>query len=488
MTALLAAAPILVTVALLLTRLPAWAPPAAGIVLATGVGLLVLGSSPASLYDASLTLFPTLIKVLAIIGAGIFLSRVMDHSGAQQRLANWLSRGGATVPAALMMSHGVVPFLESVTGFGVSIIIGMPLMMAFGFPPVASAVMVLLGLLFISPWASMGPGTLVASELSGADLGDMGLASGMMMLPAFIVSGIFVGVVASRSIAQTALTSNTSAERLSRSSQAAWAGVGAASALVLWVLTIGTNWLIGTPVAAAVATAIVTAGWLLYIRRGDLSPGPGMSLAPYGALLLGTILGQVVASWVGDGVFRDVLESPATWAALAAILGLVILPAPRSMRTALPAETLRMWWNIGLPNALYISFGAVIAGGGLAEALAAALTGLGVAYLFAAPFIGALSGYITASAASSNSMFGTTQVAAGAPLGITPLWMMAIQNASSGWAVVCNPARVEIACQMIPAERRTSSTRSEVFRVIVPAVLLTTLISGAVCLFLFMPA
>ncbi|WP_027019109.1 L-lactate permease [Corynebacterium sputi] len=487
MTALLAAAPILVTIALLLTRLPAWAPPLAGIVSATVVGVWALGSSPASLYAASLTLLPTLIKVLAIIGAGIFLSRVMQHSGAQQRLADWLSRGGATVPAALMMAHGVVPFLESVTGFGVSIIIGMPLMMALGFPPVASAVMVLLGLLFISPWASMGPGTLVATELSGADLGDMGLASGMMMLPAFIVSGVFVGVIAARSI--TAITGpDTHSPRPSMGQVLGWAGVGTCSAVVLWLLTIGTNWLIGTPVAGAVATAIVTTGWLLYIRRGRLAPTPGHALAPYGALLVGTISGQVVGSWVGEGIFQDILESPATWAFFAALLGWAILPAPRSMYTAVPSETLRMWWTIGLPNALYISFGAVIAGGGLAEALATALMGLGVAYLFAAPFIGALSGYITASAASSNSMFGTTQVAAGAPLGVSSLWMMSIQNASSGWAVVSNPARVEIACQMIPADRRSGSTRALVFRIIIPAVLLTTTISGVACLLFLMLA
>ena len=71
-----------------------------------------------------------------------------------------------------------------------------------------------------------------------------------------------------------------------------WAGIATGSALLLWGLTMGANLLLGTPVAGAVATLIMSVLWLLYIRRGRLTPGPGRSLVPYLILMIGTITGR----------------------------------------------------------------------------------------------------------------------------------------------------------------------------------------------------
>ena len=152
--AALSAAPIALTIILLVTRLPAWSPPVAGIAAATAVSLIVLDGSVGDLVAAAGGSWDTLLKVAAIIGAGALLARVMHHTGAQDSIAAWLSRGGASVAAALLMTHGVVPFIESVTGFGVTILIGLPLMLACGFSPMPAATMVLLGLT-VSPWGSM---------------------------------------------------------------------------------------------------------------------------------------------------------------------------------------------------------------------------------------------------------------------------------------------------------------------------------------------
>ena len=45
-----------------------------------------------------------------------------------------------------MMVHGVVPFLESVTGFGVAVIVCLPLLITLGFTPFRAACLALLGL------------------------------------------------------------------------------------------------------------------------------------------------------------------------------------------------------------------------------------------------------------------------------------------------------------------------------------------------------
>src|SRR5690625_7312216 len=113
----------------------------------------------------------------------------MDRTGAQRKLANWLSTGGPTIAAALLMAHGVVPFLETVTGFGVSVLIGLPLLLSLGFAPYRAAILTLLGLM-IGPWGSMGPGTLIAADVAGESLADMGPVSGWRDLIPFLPSGL----------------------------------------------------------------------------------------------------------------------------------------------------------------------------------------------------------------------------------------------------------------------------------------------------------
>src|SRR5699024_11017277 len=118
----------------------------------------------------------TMLPVLAIIAGGVTLARVMDRTGAQKQLADWLAAGGASLSSALMMANGVVPFMESVTGFGVSLIIGLPLTLAFGFTAYRAALITLMGIV-IGPWGSMGPGTLLGAELAGETFMDLGVAT-----------------------------------------------------------------------------------------------------------------------------------------------------------------------------------------------------------------------------------------------------------------------------------------------------------------------
>lgn len=266
---LMAIMPVLLTLGLLaVPRMPAAFPPLLGTISAAVLALTYFDAPADDLIAAWNDTFWTLVKVLAIIGGGVLLSGVMDRTGAQRQLANWLSAGGPTIPAALLMAQGVVPFLETVTGFGVSVLIGLPLLLSLGFTPYRAALLTLLGLM-IGPWGSMGPGTLIAADAAGESLTAMGVASAWMNVVPFIVSGVAVAIIAGNGYTTTTLT---------RGQKLLWAGIATGSALLLWGLTMGANLLLGTPVAGAVATLIMSVLWLLYIRRGRLTPGPGLSL------------------------------------------------------------------------------------------------------------------------------------------------------------------------------------------------------------------
>src|SRR5699024_10391136 len=135
-----------VVIGLLLTRLPVWIPPVAGVLSAVVVGLWVLDAQIAELTEAVGGSMATLFQVLAIIAGGVTLARVMNHTGAQKQLADWLAAGGASLGSALLMAYGVVPFMESVTGLGVSLIIGLPLIVALGLSAYQAAILRLRGI------------------------------------------------------------------------------------------------------------------------------------------------------------------------------------------------------------------------------------------------------------------------------------------------------------------------------------------------------
>lgn len=479
---LLAILPVIFTLGLLaVPRMPAAFPPLLGTISAAVLALWYFDAPASDLVTAWNETFWTLVKVLAIIGGGVLLSGVMDRTGAQRKLAHWLSAGGPTIPAALLMAQGVVPFLETVTGFGVSVLIGLPLLLSLGFTPYRAALLTLLGLM-IGPWGSMGPGTLVAADAAGASLTAMGLASGWMNIIPFVVSGVAVSFIASNGYTTTTL---------SRGQKALWAGIATMSSLVLWGLTMLANLLLGTPVAGAVATLTMSVLWLVYIRRGRLTPGPGRSLVPYLILMIGTITGQVVYRVIDLGALGEVLASPALWSTTAALTALTFLTMSDKDKQALPKATLVMWWGVAIPTALYVLLGVMIAGGGLADVIAGSLAELGSLYLFFMPFVAGLSGYITASGTGANAMFGATQVAAAQGLGVSPLWTMGLQNSAAGWAIIAGPARIELAYRMGYAYQRDETpgpvlSRGALVKVLLPIVLLSLVLWGVAAV-VFLP-
>ena len=472
MTVVLAAVPILVVIGLLLTRLPAWVPPVAGVLAAIAVGLWVLDAHITEITEAVGGSMVTMLKVLAIIGGGVTLARVMDFTGAQKQFADWLSAGGASLGSALMMANGVVPFMESVTGFGVSLLIGLPLTLAFGFTAYRAALITLMGIV-IGPWGSMGPGTLLGAELAGQPLTEFGLATAVVNIPAVIIYGIVTAFIAARHA------------KVRGPKLVGYLAVGAASGLGLAMLVLVSNLLLGTPVAGAVASAIMTILWLLVVRKGKLLPGPGGSILPYAVLVFGTIAGQLITSPFETAWWTEIIASPAVYAFAGVGVALLQYKQPA---TGLAASSFKLWLNTGVPTALYILFGVVMQGGHIAETLAQTLASLGAGYMFLMPVVGALGGYMTASGTGTNAMFGPTQVGVGTQLDIHPQWSMAVNNAAGCWGTIASPARIELAYQLSRGASMQDAgpavTRGRLLAVTIPVLAVSTLVWGIMVYFL----
>lgn len=178
-----AAAPILLTIALIAARRSALVSATAGLASAVAIAWWQFPIASSSWPALVAEWLPVLLEVLLIIAGGLLLSEASRASGRQEGIAAWLQRTlGSGVGAALAIVHGVTPFAESVTGFGIGLTVAIPLLLHLGFTSRRAAIIGLIGLCAV-PWGSMGPGTLIAASLSGIDLTVLGVASGVASGP-----------------------------------------------------------------------------------------------------------------------------------------------------------------------------------------------------------------------------------------------------------------------------------------------------------------
>src|SRR5919107_724236 len=85
---------------------------------------------------------------------------------------------------ALVVVVGAAPFFESVTGFGVAVVISAPILLATGFSPLRAAVLSSWGQCAV-PWGALGIGTVIGADLSGTSFGELSNLSALLSLPLF---------------------------------------------------------------------------------------------------------------------------------------------------------------------------------------------------------------------------------------------------------------------------------------------------------------
>ena len=406
--------------------------------LGVAVALLVIAAAfvqPASAWlAAGMHWAPVLLEVLLIVAGGLLLSEVLRASGAQKALADWLlARAGSGTGAVLLVVHGITPFAESVTGFGVGVTIGIPLLAHFGLPPRKVVLIGLLGLCAV-PWGSMGPGTLVAATMAGLPFKELGQASALVSVIPFVITGMAAAALAS-----------APGRRWPALLQGLLSGLSLTAAVALM------NTLAGTAPAGALGALLVVGWHLLRLRvsqadadKPPLSAPGRRALAAY-ALLLGGVLAAAAllrtldlpAAWHG-------LASPGLWLLVAAVFFTRGRPARPSL-----AKVWRSWLQVAPVTALFIVLGVLMAVSGMAAQLAQALARSGPLYLLAAPFVGALGGFVTGSNTGANAMFAATQAEIAHALGAPLLPFMAVHNVSASLLLMASPGKVEMAVQLL---------------------------------------
>ena len=430
---LVAGAPFLVAaVALVGLRWPAPRAGLAALVAALVATFVWPGLGAGGLPGAFLAGLGTSGRVLYILFGGLLLYNLLSAGGAVGDLSRFLSRLAPDPAAiALLVVLGVGPFFESVTGFGVAVVISAPILLGAGIPALRAAVLATWGQCAV-PWGALGVGTVIGADLADLSFTRLSDWSALLNLPLFPVYGL----------AAIILVGGVSGMRR-RGYEAVFLGLLAGAG------TLVTSLFFIPELSGATGGLSATAGFLL-LRRRRLAGlrVPWRALAPYG-LLLGLI---TLASGPEPvrrtlGALGPVFTGPGLPLLLSGVFAALLLGLGSGRTGTALKSTYTQWLPTAGAVLTFVIAGQVVAASGAAGILAsgAAASFAGGWYVAASAAVGGLGGVLTGSNAASNALFMPFQVEAAQELEVRKVLVAAIQNVAGSHASMLAPQRLILA-------------------------------------------
>jgi lactate permease len=374
--------------------------------------------------------FETSGSVLYVLFGGLLLYNVLSAGGAIEEVSRFLGRLEPEKAAlALGVVVGVAPFFESVTGFGVAVVISAPILLAAGFSPLRAAVLASWGQCAV-PWGALGVGTVIGADLAEMSFAELSDWSALLSLPLFPVYAV----------AAVALAGGWGGVRR-RGIEAILLGVFAGGGTL-----VASFYLI--PELSGVVGGIAATAAFLALRWRRL-PGLGVpirALLPYAFLLallalangfgyLGELLESLGPAFVGPGLPLLISCAFATL-----LFGLGGTEAGGALR-----GTFRQWLPTAGAVLTFVLAGQVVASSGAAALLASGAAAFDGLYPAVAPVVGTLGGWLTGSNAASNALFMPLQLEATRDVGVPETLTAATQNVSGSHASLLAPQRVVLA-------------------------------------------
>ena len=386
------------------------------------------------------------VDVAAFILGGLFFYCCLKAAGAALFADGETSSAEIDRKSLYTACFLVGPFAECATGFGVGVIIALPLIRAAG-PRGVSAIVYSLFSQILVAWGALGVGSAVGAEFAGMTFQALAVRSAALQAPVLIGHLIVFWWL------------------LARDGHAPNARQMAGD--LFWTLLLAAGLIAANAFIAPELGGLVATAALLFIK--PLRDEPGLLrripeiLAhtwPYLALTLILVVTRTVPP-VREGLTSLVVWKPfdnagaiapfyhpAAWLIL---VGLVSLAAARHAGKLRPvlAEVGRSGWRATLVTLVYIVFAALVAGGGLAGFVANAAEGLcgGAATALVPPF-GALSGFLAGSNTGSNGMMMPVQAALAHAGGASVAWAAAVQYVAGSTFTMLSPVRIATACAL----------------------------------------
>ncbi len=412
-----------------------WPAPLAGVasLAAAVLGALVWpGLKAAAVPGAMIGGIGTSSQVLYVLFGGLLLYNLLSAGGAVEEVSRFLGRlEPDRVALAAGVVVGVAPFFESVTGFGVAVVISAPILLAAGFTPLKAAVLASWGQCAV-PWGALGVGTVIGAHLAGMGFGTLSDASALLSLPLFPVYGLSAVALAD-----------------------GWNGVkrrgaeAVALGLVAGVATLLTSLYLVPELSGAVGGLTAAAVFLAW-RRRRLAGVPVRAVLPYAFLL------ALLAVANGIGVLRAVLarlgpifDGPGLPLLVSGAFAAALLGLGWDEIVAAARRTATQWLPTAGAVLTFVLAGEVVAESRAAGLLAGGAEALGVLFPAVSPVLAALGGALTGSNAASNALFMPLQVEAARGLDLSAGLTAAVQNVAGSYASMLAPQRLVLAATAV---------------------------------------
>ncbi|NUB07323.1 L-lactate permease [Azospirillum sp. Vi22] len=391
---------------------------------------------------------------MSIIAAGLLFHRAFEaravKAEAQVEAKTPAERRRAVFVACLLAG----PFAESVTGFGVGLVVALAMLRPLNLPPAHAAALGLFSQM-LAPWGALGVGTRVGAELIGVSFTELGTASAALMvvvLPSLLL-------VFWRLIHGAGLTSSLTDR---------------ARDLALMLALAGLLWLTNRFVAPELGGGLATAVLLVAVEARRLPrDAAGLSrllalLWPYVVLvggLMATRLVPPLSGWTADWLVLDpfgglapmpLLRHPSTWLVAIALVMLASLPRGRALHVAGPA--LRAALVPMAATLVFVELAAFMAASGGATAFGQAWQAVaGSAAVLAVPVLGAATGMLTGSNTASNALMMHIQVNLASGSGLPLIAAAAIQVVAGSVCTLLTPGRIVLASSLLGLTKAESA-------------------------------
>ncbi|MDH1147002.1 L-lactate permease [Pseudomonas mosselii] len=429
---------LVIALILLLRRPPVQAALAgvAGVLLLWGLG----AAQPLSAAVSGAILQDTLILFLStacVIVPGLAFVILVERANAPQAIGAWVRELGWTPPMqVIFIVLGLAPLLEAMTGFGVSLIATVPLLMGL-FSRQVGMKMALAGMV-VMPWGTLGLATVIGALLAHMPAQELGSHSALVSAPVFLVlAAVALALAQVRSVQ-------------------AWLGLGLVSLLFSAVLYVINRW-IGPEAAGVLAglTVVCVGLGLSWARRGALVRWPHAAW-PYLALL-GVIIASrglfLLSGWDGLWVVHgnNVSWKPLASPGLALLLVVVLMMVGRQ-GAGFPWQALvkRARFPVATIFLFLLLSQVMVKAGFLVEAQRALQAMSGVSLASTASLLAGLAGYVTGSNVGGTTLVMPSIAALSSAHGP---WLAAMANSAAGHGALGSLSILSLVIGLAGADR-----------------------------------
>lgn len=377
-------------------------------------------AAPLSAAASSAIIKDTMILFLStacVIVPGLAFVILVERGGAPQAIGAWVRELGWKPPAqVIFIVLGLAPLLEAMTGFGVSLIATVPLLMGL-FSRQAGMKIALAGMV-IMPWGTLGLATVIGGLLTHLPANELGSHSALISAPVFLV---LAGIALWQAGIRSALP---------------WLGLCAVSVLFSAVLY-GINRFVGPEVSGVLAGLTVAAVGLVisYLQRKRLVRWPAAAW-PYLALL-GVIVASralfVLSGWDGVWVIKGehVSWKPLASPGLALLIVTVLMTLRQRADGSFPWASLlkRAKFPVATIFLFLLLSQVMVNAGFLVEAQRALQSLSGISLAPTVALLAGIAGYVTGSNVGGNTLVMPSIAALGSDYGP---WLAAMVNSAAG--------------------------------------------------------